>query len=391
MKKKHKCSFGVFLIAIILFIISSCSVDKKNKKIEDDFTNYRIDVDYIKNSCDSFIKSAKFIPLELNDESVLNGIDKLIYTKENLIVFDKRQKQVVVFDTLGVFHSKIRKYGKGPNEYLFPTDIIFDKNENELGIMAQSKGCIIWFNLDGSVLSTNYIKREKLLLSQALMRGNQIFHFIHNPKTGNNPYQINSTDIELKKINYSTFKSNPNQISNLHLHPFGVFENNITLHLPFDQYIYKYVQEKTSKLFYFDFKDRNLPENLLAKMMSLENNETYEQIQSYNKEIRNFVKVTKIIPLKDFIFLEISYKYQRFCVLVNILDNTSHVFRSNLGGFSFAKYVGCISDNNTVLFEISPTQINKYKSSKITNPEIIEKEDSSSLINNNPWILKVQF
>lgn len=391
MKKIHICQIGPFLLAFILFLIGSCNIDKKNDIVKNEYTSFRVDVDHKNDSCNSFIKYAEFTALEFNNQAILNGIDKLILSKENLIVFDKRQKQVIVFDKSGNYYSKIRKFGKGPNEYTFPTDIIFDENENKIGIVAQLKGCIIWFNLDGDFLSSSYISREKLILSQAFIWENKIYHFVHNSKTGKNPYQINVTNRDLKKINYSMIGSNLNQISNLHMHPFCIYKNNLTLHLPNDQYVFEILNDKASKLFYFDFMDKNLPENLLAKILSLENNATTGLIQSYNKEILDFVIVKEIIPLKDFIFLEITYKYQRFCALVKIEDNSSYVFRNNLGKFSFGKFIGCNPDENTVYFEIPPTQINKYKSSKITNIEIVRKKYSQNLLKNNPWILKVQF
>ena len=379
---------SISLIVFLFVAFTFCTVDKTSKIIENEFTRFNINIDQISDSCDNFIQYAEFIPLEFNNQAILNSIDKLILNTENLIVFDKRQKQVVVFDKLGNFYSKIRRYGKGPDEYLFPSDIIYD--ENKIGILAQSKGFIIWFNLNGDILSDNYISRKKLILSQASISGNQIYHFNHNSKSGKNPYQLNITDKGLKNINFSMFKSNPEQISCLHMHPFNIYNDNITLHLPYDRYIYKITQGEASKLFYFDFEDRNLPKNLLEKILSVKDNMTSEQIQRYNKEILNFVIVKEAIPLKDFIYIEIAYKYQRFCALINIHDGSSHIFRNNLGESSFGKYIGCIAKENTIYFEIPPTQIKKYRSSKVINPEVIEEKYNQNLLKNNPWILKIQ-
>jgi hypothetical protein len=71
---------------------------KKNSIVENNYASFSIDVDHINDSCNSFIKYAEFIPLEFSDQVILNGIDKLILSERNLIVFDKRQKQVIVFD-----------------------------------------------------------------------------------------------------------------------------------------------------------------------------------------------------------------------------------------------------------------------------------------------------
>jgi hypothetical protein len=365
-------------------------MNNKDNVGDNDYTSFKINVDHICDSCNNTIKYAEFIPLEFNDHAILNGIDKIIYSGENLIVFDKRQRQVIIFDAVGKFHAKIQKYGKGPNEYTFPSDIIFYQKENKIGILDQNKGSIIWFNLDGSALSIDNISREKLILGQAFVWNDQIYHFIHNPKAGKNSYQFNITDINLRKINYSMFKSEPSQISNLNMHPFGIYNNNLTLHIPNDQCIYQIKQKKISKLFYFDFIDKNLPEKLLKKMLSEEQNATQKQIINYNKEIFDFVIVKTVVPLKDFIFLEITHKFQNLCVLINLKDNSSHVFRNNIGRFSLGKYLACQQDKNIVYFEIPTTQIDKYNSRQIKNINIVGKELSKNLMHNNPWILKVQ-
>jgi hypothetical protein len=111
------------------------------------------------------------------------------------------------------------------------------------------------------------------------------------------------------------------------MHPFCIYKNNLTLHLPNDQYVFEILNEKASKLFYFDFMDKNLPENLLTKILSQKNNATTGLIQSYNKEILNFVIVKEIIPLKDFIFLEITYKYRNYSV-INITSNPQKAIKS---------------------------------------------------------------
>lgn len=378
------------ICAVLLILICSCRMNNKDNVGDNDYTSFKINVDHICDSCNNTIKYAEFIPLEFNDHAILNGIDKIIYSGENLIVFDKRQRQVIIFDAVGKFHAKIQKYGKGPNEYTFPSDIIFYQKENKIGILDQNKGSIIWFNLDGSALSIDNISREKLILGQAFVWNDQIYHFIHNPKAGKNSYQFNITDINLRKINYSMFKSEPSQISNLNMHPFGIYNNNLTLHIPNDQCIYQIKQKKISKLFYFDFIDKNLPEKLLKKMLSEEQNATQKQIINYNKEIFDFVIVKTVVPLKDFIFLEITHKFQNLCVLINLKDNSSHVFRNNIGRFSLGKYLACQQDKNIVYFEIPTTQIDKYNSRQIKNINIVGKELSKNLMHNNPWILKVQ-
>jgi hypothetical protein len=389
--KKNKIRFFVVLLISSILAICSCTRVKNNSEINSPFDSFSIDVSQFIDSCNSIINKAELIPLELNENAILNGIDKIIITQTKIIVFDKRQKQVIVFDEFGNYYSKIKNLGNGPNEYLFPTDILFDESDNKVGILDQGKGTILWYNLEGIFLQKNKIDRKKLILDNAIIKNNNIYHFVHNPKAFKNQKLINITDLSLNKIKFSMLESNPEHISKLHMHPFGIYKDDITIHIPFDRHLYKISQEGLESMFLFDFKDKNLPDELLERILMEKNNTNSKDIMNYNRELLKYVVINTVIPLKDYVFIDISYKLQKFYTIVPIIDKNASVFRGNLGKYAYGKYVGCNTNDNSVYFEVPSAQINKLLISDIGNKEAVKSKYNLSNLKNNPWILKIQF
>ena len=132
MKKRFIFTHHAYLaIYIITVLCHSCITPKEEKIGDSSYITFKIDVNNIKDSCDNILKSAEFIPLEFSENGIINTIDKLIPCEGKLIVFDKRERQVIVFNRQGDLITRIRNSGKGPNQYLFPRDIIYNRNEKK--------------------------------------------------------------------------------------------------------------------------------------------------------------------------------------------------------------------------------------------------------------------
>jgi hypothetical protein len=65
-----------------------------------------------------FASDITYIPLETNENSVIQRVDKVMLYKEYCIILDRLQGCILVFDTLGNFRHKIDKKGHGPGEYV---------------------------------------------------------------------------------------------------------------------------------------------------------------------------------------------------------------------------------------------------------------------------------
>lgn len=89
-----------------------------------DLTNYR---DHVIDT--AIVESYDYIPL--SNDVPMGQVDKLLVTDDQIVVFDKRQsKAVYSFDLSGKLTYILEKRGKGPGEFLFPTDVDLDPEGN---------------------------------------------------------------------------------------------------------------------------------------------------------------------------------------------------------------------------------------------------------------------
>ena len=73
------------------------------------------------------LDSINYIPLETTDQSLIGNIGKIYITPSNILIFDSKQTAILLFDKEGKFIRKIGQKGRGPEEYLFFNEIVFDK------------------------------------------------------------------------------------------------------------------------------------------------------------------------------------------------------------------------------------------------------------------------
>jgi hypothetical protein len=109
-----------------MMIISCSNSDQKINKIN--IETKRIE------SIDSnkLISEIEVIPLETNDTSLISGIRKMIYWNNELFIFDRNQKQIMLFDIKGNFIRKLQRVGRGPGEYLDISDFAINPFNNNI-------------------------------------------------------------------------------------------------------------------------------------------------------------------------------------------------------------------------------------------------------------------
>lgn len=137
-------------------MLSSCgggselSDERPNGVKRIDLSNYRnhvIDT--------AIVESYNYIPLS-NDVPV-GWIDKLLVTDDQIVVFDERiSKTVYSFDLSGKLNYLLKNRGKGPGEFLFPTDVDLDP-EGDIYVMDVGVSRIIRYR-DGEMISEEPIE-----------------------------------------------------------------------------------------------------------------------------------------------------------------------------------------------------------------------------------------
>src|SRR5690606_4223667 len=94
--------------------------------------------------------SVSIIPLETNERCLIGKIDKVLYHNNMILILDKIvAKSVFMFDKHGGFVRKIGKIGRGPGEYISPTEMVINPYADEILIYDNAKAVIMAYGWDG--------------------------------------------------------------------------------------------------------------------------------------------------------------------------------------------------------------------------------------------------
>lgn len=88
----------------------------------------------------------KFMPLATSDSYIIGSIEYCIEADNNVILSDSQTEEVYCFSKTGQFIAKIGQRGEGPDEYISPTSIFYDKANGLIGIEDSDKEAILYFN-----------------------------------------------------------------------------------------------------------------------------------------------------------------------------------------------------------------------------------------------------
>lgn len=81
--------------------------------------------------------------------AMIRKIDRLIFSKDRIIVFDKASKNILAFNKNGDFvASTANMIGRGHNEYIQLADIAFDKERDEVCAFSNNPYAILVFDTD---------------------------------------------------------------------------------------------------------------------------------------------------------------------------------------------------------------------------------------------------
>lgn len=143
----------IFTIVTLLFLISSCTHDKKMSTSsvtdESEYININPSDAQIVN-LSSFVKDIKYwIP----DSSIIVGnISKFEIHKERYYIFDNKTQRLCIFDKNGTFVQQIGKLGNGPGEYIRFQDFTVSEDNSLIYILNSSPNEILIYDFNGRFL-----------------------------------------------------------------------------------------------------------------------------------------------------------------------------------------------------------------------------------------------
>lgn len=105
--------------------------------------------------------SVELIPLETSNQCMIGHIDKIIYKNSKYYLLDRRQsKSIFRFDWTGRFEGKIGHIGRGPGEYIEPTDFIV--NHTGIIVLNQYTRRLLFYTPAGKIISKGIHNRYSM-------------------------------------------------------------------------------------------------------------------------------------------------------------------------------------------------------------------------------------
>lgn len=214
----------------------------------------------------TLFKAERVVKLETNRECLIGEIDKIVYADSIFFILDRDlAKAVYAFDNNGRFISQIGYAGRGPEEYIEPTDIFYDEEHKYLTVWDQFSHRFVAYTADGQFIDDmsiplRFLHCEKVPADSTLwcsiMWNNSIQQL--------NGYQLAKIDY---KANSVINKSDYNPLVMNYI-PEGsnmrVLNNKVFYHPQFNDTIFSLFRNTIAPEYIFSFKNvENLPDNLM--------------------------------------------------------------------------------------------------------------------------------
>lgn len=131
---------------MILFLGYACKDNSKTLLKE-----YNINISHVSDSLQSVIKSYTILRLDNQPDSYIRSISKFILTDQYLLFKNESNQSIVIYDKSGKYINSISKKGRGPGEYLYISDFMFDEKTREITICDNDR--LKKYSFNGDFLS----------------------------------------------------------------------------------------------------------------------------------------------------------------------------------------------------------------------------------------------
>lgn len=149
----------LLVIGLLCMSLTSCTFGDKSTYLQDDFIStaeiikIQIDSQHDSIPVQSMVSSYELVLLEASKQSILSNIDQLLLTDQYIIVSDSHQiDQIYAFNHDGSFSHSIGRKGRGPGEYIHPTDITI--KDSCLVVLDMFSHQILYYEFGGKFLKS---------------------------------------------------------------------------------------------------------------------------------------------------------------------------------------------------------------------------------------------
>jgi hypothetical protein len=139
-----------YLLFPLLILFISCSQEKKKEKFDFPVTKIKINpAENKKAFIEDIADSVYYVTLEAEKDFSIKHISNFFVTDSLIIIADRSQSTIFLFDQNGKPKIKINHLGDKPDDYANLTDIIYDEYNHRIELLDLSLNKIFRYDLNG--------------------------------------------------------------------------------------------------------------------------------------------------------------------------------------------------------------------------------------------------
>lgn len=338
----------------------------------------------------NIIDNVRLTRLETSENCLIGQIDKLVFDGKHYYILDKNiGKTLLIFDNNGKFVKKVGGIGKGPGEYLAPTDFVV--NDSEIILIDGIGHKIMYYSILGEY--KNSVNLKFITKEIYLTKDNNVFIL----RMGDNRHIKEIDGYELVMINREgkILSKAINEGKNI---PYSVainghFINQKTIyHRPLSNVIHEISDKTISAKYLLDFKGLGLPSDFLKICNGKFDVFAERYMEKYIYLLGAYIETDK------YLIFRISNKNNPISLCIYNLDNNEIIsgtpsMRGGGESFDLSGLISCsikdeifVHDNN-IIGSISPISLNGLNNFPDQKKELINGDFS---INENPIIFTLK-
>jgi hypothetical protein len=155
--RKHKTEMLIYAQFLLVILMIGCSSsNNRNKSLISINLPGVIDTKQ-EVPLSKYVNKLEYIPLELTNESVIGRAMELVLTPDYIIVrnYANAKSLILLFDRrTGKFVRHIGEVGKGPEEYMIPSNCFFNPYNSLIYAQGAGRTSIRTYNLEGEFLES---------------------------------------------------------------------------------------------------------------------------------------------------------------------------------------------------------------------------------------------
>ncbi len=244
--------------------------------------------------------SVSFVKLETRDDALIGMIDDIIAVDDKFVILDiSMAKGVFVFDNEGRFLNRIGRSGRGPQEYDHPSNITYDKYNDEIIINNNNRQTLMCFKLDGTFVRE--IQLDFYFGTLAVVDANTIAIYRNNRGRGEDDYNLVLIDRDGNvKNRFLPIDRTTDLLSPPCQMAFFSYGDSLQFSPMYSRTVYNIDESGLTPKYRLDFGDRNIPYRSLKGVTS-------RDFRQEIRESRNYMYVNAYAETTDHLIFRFVY------------------------------------------------------------------------------------